>query len=653
MEMSQTQNDQLAAQVEITNIGGIDHSTLTLYPGINVLAGKNATNRTSFLQALMSVCGSDQTTLKADAEQGEVTLSMGENRYTRSLTRPNGALSFDGEPYLDDPILADLFAFLLEDNEARQAVSRGDNLREILMRPVDTTTIEQEIETLQSERDTIDSQLQKLDTLEEQLPQLEADRRALEDQIDEKKAELADTTSRIESLDTTVDETRDEKNAYESKINALSQARQEQQRIERRITSERESIESLHTDRDEVTEELDSHDPVPDTRILEIEQESQHLRGQIDQIDSTVSDLQSIIQFNDEFLEEGQPQFIPSQDDETGSPGGDITEQLVSDSTEVTCWTCGSNVKTAQIESTLDELRTIRNDKMDQRKTFQSQVDNLQSEKSSLDRTQQTHDRLQQKLATVETEIDDRTATLDDLKQQQEEIKARIETLESEVNELEDIGQSEILELQKETSRTEVKIEQLRSDRDDIDAQIVDIESKLDDRESLQQQREQVAAELADLRTRIEDLQTDAVEEFNSHMDALLDRLSYENLERIWIERTEEEVKEGRRKVTKDQFKLHVVRSTDSGKVYEDTVDHLSESERKITGLVFALAGYLVHEVYDHVPFMLLDSVEAIDADRIAMLVDYLANYTDYLVVALLEEDAQALDDSYPRIESI
>jgi DNA repair exonuclease SbcCD ATPase subunit len=258
---------------------------------------------------------------------------------------------------------------------------------------------------------------------------------------------------------------------------------------------------------------------------------------------------------------------------------------------------------------------------MNQRQAFQSQVDDLQEEKSSLKQRQRGHDRLQRKLADVEAEIDDRTETLGDFEEQQAEV--------------------------------ETQIEQLTSDLEDIKAQIADNESKLDDREQLKQQREQITTELAELRTKIEDLQTDAVEEFNSHMDALLDRLAYENLERVWIERTETEVREGRRKVTKDQFELHVVRSTDSETVYEDVVDHLSESEREITGLVFALAGYLVHEVYDHVPFMLLDSIEAVDSDRIARLVDYLSSYSNYLVVALLEEDAQALNDSYPRIESI
>jgi hypothetical protein len=48
-----------------------------------------------------------------------------------------------------------------------------------------------------------------------------------------------------------------------------------------------------------------------------------------------------------------------------------------------------------------------------------------------------------------------------------------------------------------------------------------------------------------------------------------------------------------------------------------------------------------------------LDSLEAIDAGRIADLVAYFADYAEYLVVALLEEDAQALDTDYHRITGI
>ena len=72
-----------------------------------------------------------------------------------------------------------------------------------------------------------------------------------------------------------------------------------------------------------------------------------------------------------------------------------------------------------------------------------------------------------------------------------------------------------------------------------------------------------------------------------------------------------------------------------------------------MTGLVFALAGYLAHEVYETVPFMLLDSLEAIDADRIAALVEYVEGFSEYLVVALLPGDAAALSDEYRRVSNI
>jgi hypothetical protein len=50
---------------------------------------------------------------------------------------------------------------------------------------------------------------------------------------------------------------------------------------------------------------------------------------------------------------------------------------------------------------------------------------------------------------------------------------------------------------------------------------------------------------------------------------------------------------------------------------------------------------------------MLLDSLEAIDAERIAALVDYFSEYAPHLAVALLPDDAEALDESYHRVESI
>ena len=179
------------------------------------------------------------------------------------------------------------------------------------------------------------------------------------------------------------------------------------------------------------------------------------------------------------------------------------------------------------------------------------------------------------------------------------------------------------------------------------------MEADLAERDRLTERRKELQDELADLRTRIEQLEAEAVEEFNDHMETILGVLDYANIERIWIERTEQTVREGRRTVQRGVFDLHVIRSTEEGTTYEDLIGHLSESEREVTGLVFALAGYLVHDLHESLPFIVLDSLEALDSNRIAALVEYFGEYAAYLVVALLPEDAAALSDEYQRVTDI
>jgi len=65
---------------------------------------------------------------------------------------------------------------------------------------------------------------------------------------------------------------------------------------------------------------------------------------------------------------------------------------------------------------------------------------------------------------------------------------------------------------------------------------------------------------------------------------------------------------------------------------------------------VFVLAVYLVYET---VSFILLDSLEAIDSDRVARVFDCFRTRTDYLVAALLLKDDATLPDECACIESI
>jgi len=634
------------ASLEVRNIGGIDETAVEFDPGITILTGRNATNRTSLLRSIMAVMGSDDASLKADADEGRVELTVGDERYVRTFTRTNGTVTTGGEPFLDDPELADLFAFLLESNEARRSVAMSGDLRELIMRPVDTDAIHAEIRELEREKSRIDDELDNLDDLKGDLPELERKRSRLEDDIEEKRAELAAKEGDIETLDADLDETREEKRELESRLDDLREKRASLERVRSDIDLQQDSIESLTAERRELEAERDDLSAAPMGEHAELDDEITHLRERTETLEREVSDLQDVIQFNEEQLDE-TGSIAAHLDDE----GGSVTDALVDEA--VVCWTCGSTVETERITSTLDQLRELRQEKLETIRTLESELSELKSERQTYRKQQQRKESIDRKLDDIAVEIEDRETQLESLREEREALNDEIEALEAEIETLESDDFGDVLDLHKEANQLEFELGRLESDLDDVTDRIATVEERLTEEDQLRSQREELNAELRDLRTRIDRIEETAVEQFNEHMAAVLDILGYENLERVWIERLERTVREGRRNVEKTLFELHIVRSTDSGATFEDTIDHLSESEREVTGLVFALAGYLVHEVYETVPFMLLDSLEAIDSERIADLVEYVTDYAEFLVVALLPEDAQALDDAYARVTEI
>ena len=655
--MSLENSVQEPAHLRVANIGGITDTAVELPPGVTVLSGRNATNRTSLLQSIMAACGSDRATLKGDTDEGTVELSIGDDTYTRQLIRADDtdAVTFSGEPYLDDPIGADLFAFLLETNEARQAVEHGENLRDIIMRPVDTEAIQNEIDSLEQEKRDLDQQLDDLDNLEQQLPQLEDQRTQLETDIQTKRDELSTKEAELEAADATVEETRSEKADLDAKLDELRETRASLEDIRYDIDTQQESLEHLRDTQDELQVEYDNlPEPTMDDRE-DIVGKLNRLQDGKSRLEADLNDLQRLIQFNEEMLDEVDGPNLASlnPDDDTASTDGAVTDQLIVDSEQLTCWTCGSTVDHDQVKDTVNRLSEFRKEKISQISTIEDEIEELETTQKERRTTRQRLTKIEQRLSEIDSEINEREDTLADLKNEREGLTDEIAMLEDKVESLEDEAYTELLDLHKAANQLEFELDHLETNLENINTEITEIEDQLDQRNDLIQQRNSIQEQLRAQRTLIEQLETQAIEEFDQHMETVLDLLEYKNIERIWLERRETQVREGRRKVEKTIFDLHVIRSGASGASYEDTIAHLSESEREVTGLVFALAGYLTHNLYETVPFMLLDSVEALDSERIATLVDHLREYAPYLVVALLPEDAAALNDDFTYITDL
>ncbi|MFC7140076.1 archaea-specific SMC-related protein [Halosimplex aquaticum] len=646
--MGATDSMAKSVDVSVENVGGIDRTSVSFTSGVTILTGRNATNRTSLLQAIMAGLGSDDVSLKGDADEGHVEMTVGDETYTRTLERQNGTVVTSGDPYLDDSEIADLFVFLLESNEARRAVERSENLRDLIMRPVDTAAIEEEIEELQTERDEIEQRLDDLQSLRHTLPDLEERRTELEAEIEQKREELEEKKEQIDEADQDVGTTRDQKAELEEALEAFRDARSDLEDVRYNIESERESISALESEIETVETELTDLPQEVSGDVTEVEDHIERLREQRQALDSTVNELQKVIQFNEEMLEGTSSDVVAAL---RGGDADQVTDRLVDD--QVVCWTCGSEVDQTDVESTLDRIRDLRQEKLSERQDLQSEIDDLKTEKATYQEQKRQRSQLEDRLGRAESELEQRRERVTDLEDERDHLEDRIDELETEVEQLQDETQSDLLDLHREANELEFEISRRQDDLEDVSEEIEHIESELDRRDDLKEEREALQDEIEDLRTRIDRIEIEAVEQFNEHMESVLEMLGYENLERIWIERKQQRVKEGRRRVEKSVFDLHVVRSTDDGTTYEDSIDHLSESEREVTGLIFALAGYLTHDVYETCPFLLLDSIEAIDSDRIARLVDYVSEYAEYVVVALLEEDAQALDDSYQRVTEV
>jgi DNA repair exonuclease SbcCD ATPase subunit len=632
-------------EVDVRNVGGIDRTRCTFEPGITVLTGENATNRTSFLTSLMAALGSDEATLKSDADEGEVRLSLDGETYTRTFERTDGGVTMGGDPYLEDSTVADLFAFLLESNEARRAVRSASDLRELVMRPVDTDEIHAEIDRLEAEKRRLDDELEQLDDLEAERADLVDERAQLADEIEDVERELETRRAELSDLDASIEESKSHREQRQAEFAELESAREDLERTRRQLETERESLDSLHEERAELERRREALPDDTGDRLTEIESELDRLREHKRSLESTINRLGQIVQFNESMVDgdDAPVEGLTERDD-------DVTAQLLPDD-EVVCWTCGSEVEEAAIENTLDRLRDLRQETVSQRREISAEIDDLQSEKRDLESTREERERVDRRLSDLDAEIERRTENVDELESSIDDLEVRVEDLEDAVRERDEREYEEVIERHRAVNELEFELEALRDDRDAAADEIEEIDARLDEREELEARRESVAEELQVQRTRIERLEAEMVETFNDRMAEVLSLLDYDGIDRIWIEARERETREGRRKVTERVFDLHIVRRGDEDGVYEDTVDTLSESEREVAGLVFALAGYLAHDLDETVPFVVLDSLEAIDGDRIGRLLEYFADHTRYLVVALLDADAAAVDDSHERIQ--
>lgn len=669
--MSRSEHSQSdGASLEIENIGGVREQTLSFDPGLTVLTGENATNRTSMLRAIMAVCGSDNAYLRAGTDTGRVTLRIGDDEYTRVLRRRDGAVEMDGAPMLTDDQkvqAVDLFAFLLADNEARRSIGADPrDIRRLVMQPVDTDAIERRKAELRKEIEHLEHQAERRTQLEkEELPTLKEQRATLDSEITELGTKLETTREKLNRANEKVEPLKKMQEQIETVTSKLQDARERRNLLDRQISNKEAAVAETRDELESTKEELEDVESPSDVDREKLETDLQQRRREKDQLDEKVDDLFTIIEFNEARLnDENTTREAVSEalesDGKSSDTGGtartadDLTQQLTHPAEEQTirCWTCGQEAKNAQIQGTVDTLRNELTDLRSRRTAVQDEIDEFQTALQDHRQQQRRRNSLEDRIESLEGSLGELENEISDLETEYEEVIETITELESEVGEIQpdDNAYNRVLDLHETVTETESKLRRKEAKREELETEIDEVQSEIADLEGTERTRKEHEDELKRLQTRIETIEDTIIEEFNEHMDTLLRTLEYDgNIARVWIEKRYETVRKGRSKEEEPIFDLHIVRKDDQEVAFEDTqgIEHLSQSEREVVGLVFALAGFLAHGVYEYCPFLLLDSVEAIDASRIADLVEHFRNNTDFLVATLLPEDSRPLIDEH------
>jgi DNA repair exonuclease SbcCD ATPase subunit len=643
-------------KVDIENVGGIDNLSLELEPGVTVLSGNNATNRTSTLRALAAVIGSNKyTSIKSDAEEGKVNLELNGEEYTRTLSSRPGGTSFGGSPLLDDPTAAENFAILLKDNDAREAIEQQGDLRSLVMEPVDIEKHEAKIDELQKKRARIEDNIQTRKELKSELPNEQEKIKEKERELEELREERDAKQAELDEMELDPEEAGDIEDEFEQKSEELNDAKSKRNRLERSITKTQEEIEALKSEIEEAENRIEELAEVDSAKVNELESEIERLGDERRRVEAQRSDLGTVIDLNEDLLDDGavsifediegvagqDQELFPELEEERNSAGPE----------EFNCPTCGQSADEKQIKQTLQTLRNLKSAKTKERKSLVDEIEEKRKQKQELEDKAEERRKARQTVADNESEIEDKKESIAQYEDELERVSEEVERLEQEREELKEQQRSEILSLQGEVSDLEFEIKQQKKEIEQAKNDLEKKEERLEEMETLEDDREEIKQEMREVRDTISNLEQDTIDKFNSQFEAILDILEYENIERIRLEsKRDGDATSLREEVEIGRFEMTVVRKTDEGG-YTDTYENLSESEQEVTGLLFALAGYLAHEVYKDLPLMLIDSVESIDSDRIAALVEHFSQYSDHLVIALLEDDADALPEHYQYID--
>jgi chromosome segregation ATPase len=591
-------------RLQVQNIAGIKSGTATFEEGTNVIQASNFQGKSSLLKAIQTVMGTTGVDgshpLTEGQDEGFAELETDDGTYRVELKREGGTVVRSGDPYLTDETdvtCAHHFAFLGENNPVRAAVRdptpEGDKrLTELLMEPLDVDKIDAKIAQLQSERNSIESEIDEAERANKKLPKAQEEVTRLEKELEEAR-------ERKDELEDQVDEDSEQKelsSKLSDKRSRLNNTRNTIQKLESRIDRKKSNLEDKQDELDEL--EIPS-EPKINTDINEKEE-------RIDELDLQIDLLRRVHSANKQVLDEDAVELVT--DVEHGIEG----DQIV-------CWLSGDKTTADEIEERLDRLNERRLELREEKSDLEQEVDEIESKKRTIRSKKRKRDNLEDQIGNLKLEIQEDEQELKQARERVEDLQVDIDELESQYEETQDDLNSELTEVRTEIGSLKTKLENAREKLERLD----ETAGKTDD---LEDELETIKEEIVDLRERRNQRHEEVVDRFETAMKNMLEQFD-PGFEMLRLDRSVTE--DGSTKA----FELVVLRE---GR--ETSVENLSEGEVELIGFVTALAAHQAFEVDEIVPAILVDGVGQLAAEHIKGLTEFLEGASEMLITTAYPE---------------
>lgn len=600
-------------ELEVSNIGGIEKETFELSPGVTLLTGPNASNKTSLLNAFAFALGAKSAPLRSGSTEGWVELSNDDINIHRQLTHANGETKISGQSLLEttedsagDPKCLATFINLLEFNSFRTAIRRGDPIESLLMGPLDIEDLEEERAKLIKSKKNLDSKISDLDVSQTELERVQEKRESINAELDELHEELSNLRTRRDST-----EEQDELSEYHQKQADLNAERTQLSSDIQDIT---DSIDRLEQQRqaaleevNEAQQEAESYDPD------KIRRNRRELRERLDTADERIETLQTAVTANREMLD--------LDIDWAGSHEHNISAD------RIRCWACGSMADRNRFEATIEEILDSIADERGKRDKLKPQLNELDEDLKAYNNAQSRAADSKDRVRELKKRTEQRQNSLQTKRELLADVNEELADVQQQIDEMRKTNNGQGNKLDDKIEQTQKEVLSKQSELTRLDSVLSDIRADIEKRDELTQQREDLRERIQSVTNEIEQAEQRLRESFNTTVADLIERLEFDSFERIWLD---------------GSFEIVVAREIE-GTIHRSPVAHLSEGEREMVGLVCGLAGYITYDLDDTIPVLLLDSLGAFDINRLEPLISYFSDRTEYLVVAVYPEIAEQI----------